>query len=104
MSKADAKKIAKKFGARLKAENYPFSAIYLFGSYANGGSREGSDIDIAVFSEKLKKNWNENEELLWKIGVDVDSRIEPVGFIPEDFENEVDPMVREIKKNGVRVI
>lgn len=104
MSKAEAKKIARKFGAKLKAENYPFSAIYLFGSYAIRKPRKESDIDIAVLSEKLKKNWNKNEELLWKLGVDVDSRIEPIGFIPEDFENEFDPMVMEIKKNGIRVV
>ncbi len=103
MSKADAKKIAIKFGEKLKAENYPFSAIYLFGSYAVGKYHAGSDIDIAVLSDKLKKDWNKNEELLWKIGVDVDLRIEPIGFVPEDFESEVDPMVREIKKTGIRV-
>ena len=103
MSKANAKKIAERFGAKLKAANYPFSALYLFGSYAVGTPHKGSDIDIAVLSDKLKKNWNENEELLWKLGVEVDCRIEPIGFTPEDFENEIDPMVREVKKTGIRV-
>ncbi len=104
MSKVEAKKIAKKYAEKLKKENYPFSAIYLFGSCVKGKPHKWSDIDVAVVSDRLKKNWNKNEDILWKYTIDVDSRIEPIGFTVEDFKNICDPMVSEIKKTGIRVV
>jgi predicted nucleotidyltransferase len=103
MSKSEVKKIVERYKKALKKADYPFTAVYLFGSYAKGEAREGSDIDIAVLSEKLRKNWNKNEELLWKLGAGVDFRIEPVGFTPEDFKSGIDPIVREVKETGIRV-
>ncbi len=103
MSKVEAKKIVKKYAKKLEEENYPFSAIYLFGSYAKGKSHKWSDIDVAVISEKLKRNRDKNENLLWHIRREVDSMIEPHGFTVKDFQNECDPMVSEIKKTGIRV-
>lgn len=103
MSKAEAKKIVKKYAEKLKAEKYPFSAVYLFGSFAKGKIHKWSDIDVAVLSKKLKRNWNKNEETLWKLGASVDDRIEPHGFSPEDFKEDWIPMVHEIKKTGIRI-
>jgi predicted nucleotidyltransferase len=103
MSKIKAKKIAEKYAEKLKAENYPFAAVYLFGSYVKGMAGEWSDIDVAVVSDKLKKNWNKNEDILWRYTIDIDSRIEPIGFTVRDFKNICDPMVAEIKKTGIRV-
>jgi predicted nucleotidyltransferase len=103
MSGSEVKKIVKNYKRALEKAGYPFSAVYLFGSYAKGDAREESDIDIAVLSDKLRENWNKNEEILWKLGADVDLRIEPVGFTPEDFSDGMDPMVREIKKTGIKV-
>lgn len=97
------KDIARQYALKLKAEKFPFSAIYLFGSQAKGDAGEWSDIDIAVVSDRLKQDWNENEDLLWKLGVSVDPRIEPVGFVVDDFEAEDDPLVREVKETGIRV-
>ena len=103
MSKIKAKKIVKRYAEKLKQENYPFSAIYLFGSYAKGKAHKWSDIDIAVISDKLKKNKDENENLLWHIRRQVDSMIEPHGFTKKDFEDECNPMAYEIKKTGIRI-
>lgn len=38
----------------------------------------------------------------WKHTIDVDSRIEPISFTPEDFKNNEDPMVYEVKKAGIK--
>ena len=103
MSKVEAKKIVKKYAEKLKKESYPFSAIYLFGSYAKGSSHKWSDIDVAIISNKLKKNRDENENLLWHIRRKVDSMIEPHGFTVKDFQNIDDPMVYEIKKTGIKI-
>jgi len=104
MSKTQVKNIAKEYAKKLKAEGYPFFAVYLFGSYAQGKANEWSDIDIAVISDKLKKNWWKNEILLSHLGLEVDLRIEPHGFTVEDFKDEYDPMVCEIKKTGIRIV
>ena len=104
MSKSKAEKIVKKYAAELKAKKYPFSAIYLFGSYSKGKANQWSDIDVAVISDKLKKNWNRNEDILWKYTIGVDSRIEPIGFTAEDFQDNSNPIVSEIKKTGIKII
>ena len=104
MSKSEAKKVVKKYAKKLEEKGYNFSAIYLFGSYSNNKANDWSDIDVAVVSNKLKKNTDKNRFLLWKIRMDVDTRIEPHGFTVEDFKEDADPMVYEIKKTGVRII
>ena len=103
MSKVEAKKIVKEYAEKLKEENYPFSAVYLFGSYAKGKAHKWSDIDVAVVSDKMKRNRDRNRFLLWHIRRDVDSMIEPHGFTVKDFEDGCDPMVYEIRKTGIRI-
>jgi len=103
MSKVEAKKVVKEYAEKLRRENYPFSAVYLFGSYAKGKSRKWSDIDVAVVSDKLKRNRDKNRFLLWHIRREVDSRIEPHGFTVKDFQDINDPMVYEIKKTGIKI-
>ena len=103
MSKVEAKKIVRKYAEKLKKENYPFSAIYLFGSHAKGKAHKWSDIDVAVVSDKMKRNRDKNRFLLWHIRREVDSAIEPHGFTVKDFEDINDPMVYEIKKTGIKI-
>ncbi len=104
MSKSEAKKVVRRYAKKLKAEKYPFSAIYLFGSSVSGKSHKWSDIDVAVISKELDKDWREARMKLWRIGADVDTRIEPHGFSPEDFKDYWNPMAHEIKKTGIRIV
>jgi len=104
MSKVEAKKIVRNYAKKLREENYPFSAIYLFGSYAKGKAHKWSDIDVAIVSNKLKRNRDKNENLLWHIRRKVDSMIEPHSFTVKDFQDDSDPMVSEIKKTGIRIV
>jgi uncharacterized protein len=103
MSKNNAKKIVRRYAERLKENRYPFKAIYLFGSYAKGKAGKWSDIDVAVISDKLRRNNDENRFLLWKLRMDISTKIEPHGFTPEDFKEDANPMVYEIKKTGIKV-
>lgn len=103
MSKATAKKIVKKYAEKLEKEDYSFSAIYLFGSHVRNRANNWSDIDVAVVSDKLKRNLDKNSLKLWQVRREIDLRIEPHGFTVEDFKNDTDPMVYEIKKTGIRV-
>jgi len=104
MPKTKVKKIVKKYVEELDKRKYPFSAVYLFGSYVAGSPTKWSDIDVAVVSDRLKRNWWKNEMLLSHISLDIDTRIEPHGFTVKDFNDECDPMACEIKKTGVRIV
>ncbi|MFH1837904.1 MAG: nucleotidyltransferase domain-containing protein [Candidatus Kuenenbacteria bacterium] len=103
MSNIEIKKIVKKYAQALKEKKYSFFKIYLFGSCAKKNQNKWSDIDVAIITDKLKKNKDKNRFLLWDIRMDVDTRIEPHGFTVEDFQNEYDPMVYEIKNTGIEI-
>lgn len=103
MSKSQAIRKVKQYIKVLEKENFPLTAVYLYGSYAQGRAHPGSDIDIAIISPKMRENWDETESWLWKKKRSIDSLIEPVGYAPEDF-TEVDPLVHEIKSTGIRVL
>ena len=84
-------------------QDYSFSSIYLFGSTAKNKAHKWSDIDVATITNQLKKNYDKNRFRLWELRRDVDDRIEPHPFTPEDFKNTVDPMVHEIKTTGIKI-
>jgi uncharacterized protein len=104
MPKSEIIDIVKKYANNLTEKGMPFDAVYLFGSQAKGTMREWSDIDIAVISPYLSKNYTEGRFKLWKFTKGIDLRIEPHGFAPEHWLDDMDPMVHEIKKTGVRIV
>jgi len=53
-------------------ENFPLSAIILFGSYSKGEDAEKSDIDIAILDIKEKKIELENYEKILNRKVNID--------------------------------
>ncbi|MBU2542895.1 nucleotidyltransferase domain-containing protein [Patescibacteria group bacterium] len=101
MSKSEAIKIVKKYAKELKKNNFSFSQIFLFGSYAKGSYKKDSDIDVAVVSDQVKK-FN-NIFLLRRMRRQIDTRIEPHAFTIADFKNLSDPLVYEIKKTGIKI-
>jgi predicted nucleotidyltransferase len=98
------KKIIQKYAETLRAGGYPVEKMYLFGSQVNGKAHKDSDIDVAVVSNKLRRNKEKNRLKLWKLKMSVDLRIEPHGFTVEEFNSKEDPMVHEIRTTGVRVV
>lgn len=106
MSKTEIKNVKKavrEYAEILREKRFPFVAVYLFGSYVKGTAGKWSDIDVAVLSDSFGKNMNKSEETLWKLSVGADSRIEPIGITPEDFEKGLSLLASEIKKTGVRI-
>jgi len=101
-----AKKIVERYVQALEANAIPFSRVYLFGSYAYGKAREGSDIDVAVVVEKLNKGETkiEKQMSLWKIAPQIDLRIEPIVLEEQDFKKgESSIMAHQVEKYGVLV-
>ena len=104
MSEIEVKKIIRNYAKTLKTRNFPVSAMYLFGSYAKGTAHKWSDIDVAVISNKLKRNYERNRTIIRNICLDVDTRLEPHTFTEKDFEDNADPLAYEIRKTGIRVV
>lgn len=96
------KKILVRYKRVLESDGFPVGKIILYGSYAKGGYRPYSDIDVCVISDKFLRNKDRYETYLWKKVLGVDRRIEPVGYHPNDF-NATDPLVYEIKKHGIEI-
>ena len=94
------KEILLKYKSLLKKDGFPVRSLILYGSYAWGNFKSYSDIDVCVISDKLLKNKDYYETYLWKKVLEVDPRIEPVGYHPKDFK-DIDPLVNEIKKEGI---
>jgi predicted nucleotidyltransferase len=85
---------------RLIENHFDISQIFLFGSYALGTSREHSDIDVAVLVDSIKGDYFETVPLLWKLGREVDTRIEPVLF---EKGNDPSGFLEEVKRTGIEI-
>ena len=76
-------------------------AAYLYGSQVKGVATEWSDIDVTVVSSDFADLFEERLVLM-RLAAQVDDRIEPHPFRPQDF-NANAPLVNEIRRTGVRV-
>ena len=78
-------------------------AAYLYGSQVKGTATEWSDIDVAVVSPDFSADLFRERVTLMRLAVQVDDRIEPHPFRPQDF-NATAPLVSEIRRTGVRIL
>jgi hypothetical protein len=101
--KAEVIAIIKRYIGELKKNNIPVSQAFLFGSFVRGGAKPESDIDIAIISEVFTGDRFEDRRRIVPIRRKIDSRIEPIPFKPEDF-NEGGILAEEIKKTGIAIL
>ena len=100
-----AKIIARDYVNFLEKDGLPIKQALLFGSYAKGKQHKDSDIDICIISPKFKDHFKAIQYLLrQRRSSDVDMGIEPVGYSPQDFAEDENPFVWEIKKTGIRIL
>jgi predicted nucleotidyltransferase len=97
----DAPDVARRYADYIQNEIH-ILGIYLFGSYANGYYRADSDIDIAVVSDSFSGDPVEDQSMLLLLKSNVDNRIEPHPFLPDDFTEE-NPFAREIMETSIRI-
>ena len=82
-----------------------YADVYLFGSYAKLIFKENSDIDIAVVSDKIdNEEKKELNRLIQKLESKYGKSIELHYFGRKFYKNKKDPIVKEILKNGERLI
>lgn len=96
--------IIKRFVGLLENDDISVRKALLFGSFAKGENRKGSDIDVAIVSEQFGHNRIKEGQLLFKKARLIDSRIEPIPVSVYDYENNDDsPILYEIKKSGIEI-
>lgn len=84
------------------SKDFPIEAAYVFGSTARGEASPFSDVDVAVVSRAFRgmRRVDVIAELLSRArGAEID--LQPIGFTPEDFEDETDDFARTIESEGV---
>ncbi len=83
------------------SQHFKIEQAYLFGSYASGKAHEESDIDLAIVSSSFSGNSFTDNVELGKLTWGIDTRIEPIGFTPQDFDELM--FAKEIKRIGIRI-
>ncbi len=79
------------------------AAVYVYGSQVKGTATRWSDIDLAVISPDFSADLFQERLALMRLAAQIDDRIEPHPFTPEDF-NASHPLAAEIRQTGVRVV
>ena len=85
---------------KLLAQHMEIEELILYGSYAKGNARKGSDVDVAVVVDTISGDYFTTRPLLWKLRRSIDDRIEPV--LVEKSHDE-SGFLAEIIKNGVAI-
>src|SRR4030042_3853691 len=93
-------KSIKKYILALEQHKIPIKKAILFGSYAKGVAKPESDIDVALISEVFSGDRFKDRRKIIPLRRNIDSRIEPLPFTPEDFDNG-GMLAEEIKKSGI---
>lgn len=85
-AKPEVKEIIDKYREQLLTLGIRAQQIYLYGSYAKGIEREGSDIDLVVVSSDFSSlNLRERLELLGVAAARLREPIQAVGYTPEEI-------------------
>lgn len=81
----------------------PIDKAVIYGSYARGGYREDSDVNVAIFSDYFKgmKSVDAITFLVMK-AQEYDLPIEPVPYTSDDLQKK-DGIVKEIVMSGIDV-
>ena len=106
LSKDEVMKIAKGFLQRIRAE-HDIRQAYLYGSFAKGITRDYSDVDVAVVlgsSDKSEESPFDESFIIFHEAQKYNSLLEVVCFVQEEFDQDGGALVKQIKKEGIRLI
>jgi uncharacterized protein len=85
-AKPEIKNIVEKYRQQLAGLGVRAERIYLYGSYAKGMAREGSDIDLIVVSQDFSsRNVRERLEVLGVAAARLLTPIQALGYTPEEI-------------------
>ncbi len=89
--------LQKRYGTKLKS-------IMLFGSYARGEQKDGSDIDIAIILEDFSHACTEIEhtgDIVSSLSLKFDTLISLVPIKEQDWHKRKTALISNIKRDGV---
>ena len=98
---SEAPEVARRYADYLSRELRVLE-VYLFGSYTTGVNHKDSDIDIAVVSDSFTGDPIDDLATLLVLKSNIDNRIEPHPFLPEEFTRD-NPIAKEIINTGIRI-
>ncbi len=96
--------IIKRFVDTLAKKGVRIEQVILYGSYASGNVRSGSDLDLAIVSPDFGKDRFEEGKLLLQTAWRIDPRLQPIPISSEAFEkNTWIPLIHEIREKGIEM-
>lgn len=102
MDKKAALKVLARFRNSIEMQNVKVDKLILYGSYAIGAIREGSDIDVVVISKDFAgKDYWERTDILSKAIYEVFEPIEAVALTPEEWDKGESTIVDYAKSGEV---
>ena len=103
MTRANIKLLAVKYKMALRENRIPVCAIYLFGSWAKGRSRLGSDIDFCVVSPVFGRDDFEEMVKINQIAKRIAPEIEAFPVSEREFKRKSNPFILEALRTGERI-
>ncbi len=85
------------YGDRLKG-------VYLYGSYARGDYREGSDVDVMVMLKDYTNYWDEikrTSELMSDVSLEYDMLVSRIFMTEEKWKASETPLLKNIHRDGL---
>jgi len=92
------------YAQALRKQNVPFDQIVLFGSHAKGFGHALSDIDVCVISPSFGADYHQALVSLLSASIEVNGDFDIVPYTPRDMANQYDPLAKEIRTHGIRVV
>ena len=84
------------YGDKLKA-------VYLYGSYARGDYRQGSDVDVMILLSDYKNYWDElnrTSEVMQDVSLKYDLLVSRIFMTEEKWKRSDTPLLRNIHQDG----
>jgi predicted nucleotidyltransferase len=91
--------LTKIYGNRLKG-------LYLYGSFARGDERSGSDLDVAMVLDGFERPWFEiqrTSQLVSELSLEYGITVSLIPVRISDWDAKQKPLVRSIRREGVAV-
>ena len=85
------------YGDKLKA-------VYLYGSYARGDYRAGSDVDVMILLKDYKSYWDEIERtsyLIQEVSLDYSVSVSRIFITEKKWKHSDTPLLRNIHREGL---
>jgi len=81
-------------------------AVYLYGSYARGDNKEGSDLDVLVVLNDFQRRAAEIHrisELIGDLSLDFEITVSPLFMRESEWKADKFPLLRNVKKEGIPI-